>query len=186
MNRILNFIILIVFGVLLINCGPSIKTGYDFDTKENFERFSTFEYITFPENSQMNEYVLRRTKVYLNQHLEKKGMKQSADNPDLLIAIHTQVTSKVQVSNLGYAYAPQMYYWSSYGYFRSYGWELRAYHRGTLVVDFVDAKEKEMVWRGVAEGSIPEIPQSVKIDEIVNKAVNEMMKNYPPPPPKNN
>jgi hypothetical protein len=49
-------------------------------------------------------------------------------------------------------------------------------------VDFVDAKEKEMVWRGVADGSIPEIPQSTKIDRIVGEAVKRMMKNYPPPP----
>jgi hypothetical protein len=184
MNRIFNYLLLIIFGILLFNCAPTIKTDYHFDTNENFERFKTFNYLTFPENSQMNEYVLKRTKVYLSKHLESKGMRQSKENPDILIAIHTQVRSKIQISHLGYSYAPQTVYWSSYGYYGSYGWEAREFQTGTLVVDFVDAEDKEMVWRGVAEGSIPEIPQSVKIDEIVNKAINEMMKNYPPPPPK--
>jgi len=171
-------LVLIVFA---ISCSPSIKAGYDYDTKEDFSRFKTFDYLTFPDNSQMNEFVLKRTKTYLNQELKSKGLQQSSQNPDLLIAIHTRVRRKVQVGTLGYSYAPQVVYWSSYGYMGTYGWEIREYQKGTLVVDFVDAQEKEMVWRGVADGSTPEIPQTEKIDKIVNQAVKEMMKNYPPP-----
>jgi hypothetical protein len=74
-----------------------------------------------------------------------------------------------------------MVYWSSYGYYGTYGWEAREFQKGTLVIDFVDARDKTMVWRGIADGSIPETPQTVKLDEIVEKAINSMMENYPPP-----
>jgi hypothetical protein len=170
-----------VWIIFSITCGPTMKAGYDYDTKQDFVRFITYDYLTFPDNTQMNEFVLKRTKAYLNQELKSKGLQESSENPDLLIAIHTKVRSKVQVGNMGYAYAPQMYYWSSYGYFGTYGWEVREYQKGTLVVDFVDAQEKVMVWRGVADGSIPEIPQTEKIDKLVKQAVTEMMKYYPPP-----
>lgn len=181
MPRFIIVLLLFVLIVFSVSCSPTIKAGYDYDTKEDFTRFRTFDYLTFPDNSQMNEFVLKRTKAYLNQELKNKGMQQSSQNPDLLIAIHTQVRSKVQVGTLGYSYGPQVVYWSSYGYFGTYGWEVREYRKGTLVVDFVDAQQKEMVWRGVADGSIPEIPQTEKIDKIVNQAVKEMMKYYPPP-----
>lgn len=181
MKKIIFILKLMSFTVLTISCASSIKTDYHYDSKENFERFKTFDYITFPENSQINEYVLRRTKVYLNQHLKSKGMQQSSENPDLLIAIHTRVRSSIQISHLGYSYAPQMVYWSSYGYFGTYGWEAREFQEGTLVIDFVDAKDKAMIWRGIADGSIPETPQTVRLDEIVEKAINSMMENYPPP-----
>jgi hypothetical protein len=182
-----KFLLVLISSLLVIailSCAPAIKAGYDYDTKEDFSRYKTFDYLTFPENTQMNIFVLKRTKSLLTRELISKGLQQSSEKPDLLIAIHTRVRSRVQVGNLGYAYAPQVVYWSSYGYFGSYGWQVREYQKGTLVVDFVDAREKEMVWRGVAEGSLPDIPQTEKIEKIVNQAVKEMMKYYPPPPRK--
>jgi hypothetical protein len=184
MSKFIGVLLCLVWIIFSLSCGSSIKAGYDYNTDVDFSRFKTYNYITFPDNSLMNEFVLKRTKYYLNQELGSKEMRQSSEDPDLLIAIHTRVRSKVQVANLGYAYAPQMYYWSSYGYFGTYGWEVREYQKGTLVVDFVESQKKEMVWRGVADGSVPEIPQTEKIEKIVKQAVREMMKNYPPPPRK--
>lgn len=181
MKKTIFLPVMLGFAILTVHCASKIKTEYHYNSQENFERFKTFDYLTFPENSQINEYVLRRTKVYLNKHLESKGMQQSAENPDLLIAIHTRVERTIQISHLGYSYAPQMVYWSSYGYYGTYGWEAREFQKGTLVIDFVDARDKAMVWRGVADGSIPETPQTVKLDEIVEKAINSMMEKYPPP-----
>ena len=168
----------------MINCGPSIKAGYDYDTKENFARFKTYDYLTQPENTQMSELVLKRVKQAVDREMESKGLTKSSENPDLLIAIHTKVSSKVQVGTWGYSYSPTVVYWSSYGYSGTYGLQYREFQKGTLVVDIVESKAKEMIWRGVAEGSLPDIPRSEQIEKIVNKAVKEMMKNYPPPPPK--
>jgi hypothetical protein len=176
---------LVVFGTFLIHCGPSVKAGYDYDTKENFTRFKTYDYLTHPENTQMSELVLKRVKQAIDREMEPKGLKQSTENPDLLIAIHTNVRTKVQVGTWGYSYSPYVVYWSSYGYYGTYGMEYREFSKGTLVVDIVESKAKEMIWRGVAEGSIPDIPRSDRIEQLVNKAVKEMMKNYPPPPRKN-
>jgi hypothetical protein len=184
MNKIYYFLLLTVFGILIINCGPSIKAGYDYDTEENFARFKTYDYLTQPENTQMSELVLKRVKQAIDNELEMKGLNQMSENPDLLIAIHTNVRSKVQVGTWGYSYSPYVVYWSSYGYYGTYGLQTREFQKGTLVVDFVESGAREMIWRGVAEGSIPEIPRSEQIEKLVNKAVKEMMKNYPPPLPK--
>jgi hypothetical protein len=72
-------------------------------------------------------------------------------------------------------------YWSSYGYYGAYNIETREFKKGTLVLDFIDSKSKQMVWRGVGEGALPDVPRSDQIDKIVNKVVKEIMKKYPPP-----
>ncbi|UCF65414.1 MAG: DUF4136 domain-containing protein [bacterium] len=184
MKKILFLAIILIFALYGIQCAPAIKAGYDFDTEEDFTRFNTYSYLTHPENTQMSELVLRRVKQAIDRELTPKGLTMVSENPDIQIAIHTNVRSKVQLSTWGYSYSPYVVYWSSYGYFGTYGLEVREYQKGTLIVDFIDAQEKQMIWRGVAEGSLPDIPRSEQIEKIVNKAVKKMMKNYPPPPRK--
>jgi len=184
MMKVHSIIIIIIFSLALMQCAPSIKAGYDYDTEVEFSRYKTYDYLTHPENTQMSELVLKRVKQAIARELTPKGLTQVAENPDVQIAIHTNVRSKVQLSTWGYSYSPYVVYWSSYGYFGTYGLEVREYQKGTLIVDFIDAQEKQMIWRGVAEGSLPDIPRSEQIEKIVNKAVKAMMKNYPPPPRK--
>ncbi len=172
---------LLITLFILISCGPSIKVGYDYDTEKKFTEFKTFDFLTNPDNSQMNELALKRVKQALIRELSPKGMVQSSENPDLLIAIHTNVRTKVQIASYGYYYAPYTVYWSSYGYYGAYNIETREFKKGTLVLDFIDSKSKQMVWRGTGEGVLPEVPRSDQIEKIVNKAVKEIMKKYPPP-----
>jgi hypothetical protein len=174
--------ILLLIGILLFSCGSSIKVGYDFNTKENFAGYKTFNFMEHPQNLQMREYVLSRIKHAITNELNQKGLKMSEEKPDLLIAIHTQVNTKVNISSWGYNYAPYVVYWGSYGYYGDYGITARQYNKGTLVVDLVEPKTKEMIWRGVAESALPETPRSEQLDKVISKAVEKMMKNYPPPP----
>lgn len=181
MKNFLGSVLILVMLFFLIGCGPSIKVGYDYDTEKSFPEFKTFDFLTNPDNSQMNILALKRAKQAVIRELEPKGLLQSTENPDLLIAIHTNVRSKVQIASYGYYYAPYAVYWSSYGYYGAYNVEVREFQKGTLVLDFVDSKNKQMVWRGVGEGALPEVPRSEQIEKIINKAVKEIMKNYPPP-----
>jgi hypothetical protein len=51
------------------------------------------------------------------------------------------------------------------------------YEVGTLVLDFVDAKKKELVWRGTASGVIDPGKTAEQIDGIIAK----LLDNFPPP-----
>jgi len=50
---------------------------------------------------------------------------------------------------------------------------------GTITVDLVDAKQKELVWRATAKGKM-DYNKREKMLERANKAVAEMFKKYPP------
>jgi hypothetical protein len=49
---------------------------------------------------------------------------------------------------------------------------------GTLIVDIYDVKAKQLVWRGVAQGTLNE-KNSQKNMQLVDKAVAKMFKKYP-------
>ena len=51
---------------------------------------------------------------------------------------------------------------------------------GTLIIDLVDAKAKEMVWRGMASKALASSPSAEKMDENVKKVVAKVFENYPP------
>lgn len=92
-------------------------------------------------------------------------------------------------------------YWYGFGYpyfaisFPVYGYRPYGYARyghapggalsgvapGTLVVDVVDARTDELVWRGWAEGALWELPRPEQLDKYVAEVVAKLMKRFPPP-----
>jgi hypothetical protein len=54
----------------------------------------------------------------------------------------------------------------------------RNYKEGTLVIDMYDAKTKQLIWQGSAEGTLSD--KADKNEKNLNKAVAKMFKNFPP------
>jgi hypothetical protein len=52
------------------------------------------------------------------------------------------------------------------------------YQEGTLIVDMYDAKTKQLLWRGSAEGTLSD--KAAKNENKLNKAVAKMFKDFPP------
>jgi len=61
--------------------------------------------------------------------------------------------------------------------------EIKSHIAGTLVVDLVDAARNQVVWRGIATGSVA--PDPKKNRRTVQEAMKKMFASFPPPPPKN-
>jgi hypothetical protein len=69
------------------------------------------------------------------------------------------------------------------GFYRQPDWawgiittESRLITRGTLVIDLVDTKKNEVVWRGVAQGNVVNTEQAIRVIEQVTK---KMFRKYP-------
>jgi ribosomal 50S subunit-associated protein YjgA (DUF615 family) len=52
-------------------------------------------------------------------------------------------------------------------------------HKGELVVDVIDAKQKKLIWRGISTQKLSE--QRDKLMDQVNTAVEKLFKQYPVP-----
>jgi hypothetical protein len=51
---------------------------------------------------------------------------------------------------------------------------------GTLVVDILDGESHELLWRGSAEGALLDTRRSDQPQEVIDKIVREVLKEYPP------
>ena len=142
-----------------------------------------------PEKAQKDELTLKNIKYAANIQLEAKGLKVDLEKPDILIALHGGKEKKVDVEQWGYSYGSQdpawgRPYWarpllrgpeSDSLQYRS-GTDTYEYEVGTLIIDIVDAKTKELIWRGTAKGEINPDTARQDIDEAVKKIFN----NFPP------
>ena len=104
-----------------------------------------------------------------------KGLTEVTSAPDIYVAYSARVEDKQQVSpyynGLGYPYG------YGYGYYgRAYS-PVTQYKAGTVVIDIIDAKRKELAWRGTGQAQV----NQNTIDEAeTHRIVNGILSTYPP------
>lgn len=173
-----SLVLMIILIALAVSCS-SITTQYDYERGEDFSRFKTFSFLPVPPELAQNQLVVNRIGRAIISNLETKGLTETDSNPDLNIAVYTKVKDKVSVTSYGYGYAPAY----SFGYWGGVGMggtDVRQYEEGTLIIDLVDAQQKEMVWRGMASKALPSAPTPEKIDKIIDDIVAKIFEKYPP------
>lgn len=159
--------------VLMFGCATT-SVNYDYDKEYDFSALKAYEWMPMPQNVRVDEFWIKRVTSALSRELNAKGIKQAPDNPDFLIALHGSRESKVHVTDWGYSYGP---FGRHIGGSRV---DVHQYEQGTLIVDFVEAKTKQMVWRGIASRALePDLSPQEK-ERLINEAVIDMMKKFPP------
>ena len=157
----------------VLGCSTIYGVKYDYDKQVDFKSLRTYDWMTVPEKADIERLNVERVKKAVNAELQAKGLVMTSNNPDFLIAEHMGTKDKIQVEDWGYGYSRHGRYRRSHSY---------QYEEGSLVLDFVDTKSKEMIWRGVAKAVVDNIDTAEKAEKIVNEAVRKILKNYPPNP----
>ena len=112
--------------------------------------------------------------------MTKRGFASVAGNPDLLINIGILVENIVQTCETNwqtdgrYAYMGQ----------RNYSWksqevEVGRYSEGTATLHVVDAAKNSRLWKGSANGIVPE--KEKNLPEAVETGMTELFKKFPVP-----
>ena len=61
---------------------------------------------------------------------------------------------------------------------------MRRYEEGTLLIDFVDARTKQLIWRGWAVGVIENVgiiaSDPEKAEKKISSAVRKILEHFPP------
>lgn len=169
---------------------PGFTVNYSYDPEADFARFETYDWAPIPESAQTEELTVKNVKYAVRGRLAGKGLRPTSREPDLLIAMHTGREKRVELREWGYRYGDRFHgyggYWSGYyaypGFFGPTWTQYRRwvdryeYEIGTLILDFVDARSKELIWRGAVRGVV-EDPVSV---ERINEAVRTLLVHFPP------
>jgi hypothetical protein len=172
----MKLMIFFILGMMLISCNPlTIKS--DFDPDGDFAAYKTYHWVKMKSNKistksmNMNPFMRKRIRKMVEDKLAEKGLTSVEDkkSSDLLLALYFNSKRKLNVSHVsvGYGYGPWYYG----------GPVVSEYKEGTMVIDFVDAKKKELVWRGVASGIAHKDDYS---EEDVKYIVNRILNQYPP------
>jgi hypothetical protein len=166
----------------IVSCASIYGVEHDYDKKVDFANLKTYDWMPIPEKANIDSLSAQRVKSAVNSELKGKGLMMTSDNPDFLIAEHLGKKDKIQVTDWGYDYGPYRGYHGRYP--APGGVTVNEYEEGSLILDFVDAKSKKMIWRGVAKAVVDRADTPEKREKLINEAVHEILKNFPPKPNK--
>ena len=176
---------LIVTGlVALMTVGQALAVSVkeDYNPATDFSKYKSFRLKT--GRPAPNPFTQAKIDKAIMAELTAKGLTAAGDQAQLIIYTHVRlaVEKALDVSSFGYG-----------GYFGWGGWDgdfagtsvnVVDVPTGTLMVDMVDSTSEQMVWRGIASGTIPAHTTAEKTEKLINKAVAKMFKKFPPPPKK--
>lgn len=168
------FILLLAGGSLM---AQDVKVDYD-----NTFDFSTLKTFNMKlATSWDNPLSEKRVITEFETALTKKGWTKVEDqDADAVVLLHG-TTSQNKTLNTFYSGYPS-YRWGGWGGMSTATTTVNEYTVGTLVVDIFDAKSKNLVFRGIAQGELSDKPE--KNQKKLSKAAEKMFKDFPPKPKK--
>ncbi|WP_395046800.1 DUF4136 domain-containing protein [Flavobacterium sp.] len=166
--------ILITF--LLASCSP-VRVNSDYDKKTDFSVYKTYAFHkTGIDKVEISDFDKKRILRSIDEEMTTKGFTKS-ETPDLLININTKAEKNINVSQFN----------ANYGYGWGLGWSppywganysVNTNTEGTLIIDLIDAKKKELIWQGEGVGYLTK--NTDKKDENIKSFVNSILAQYPP------
>ncbi|WP_455221508.1 DUF4136 domain-containing protein [Kaarinaea lacus] len=172
-------------------CAP-IDVRIDYNKKVNFEKYKTYGVI---DNEQPDIVDINISKEALDdlivgaidKALMEQGFYRDKD-PDFYITYYFVVDAKtneyivqgyysdIYYSNLGYGGPPPV----SSATLENKQLRKSTYEQGMLMLDIVDSKTKERIWRGYAQSRIGIYKEPEKQKERATTAINKILANFPP------
>jgi hypothetical protein len=160
---------------------------YNFAQGEDFSKYKTYKWVDLKGADQADQLTEKQIKTAIDTNLATKGLqKVDSDTADLYVDIQTAIGTEKQFTsyNTGWGYGPG---WgrSWYGYgggmtsMTTTG-STSTIYVGQLGLDMYDSAKKELVWRGVASKTIDPKAKPEKQQKNITKAVDKLLKNYPP------
>ncbi len=170
----LNHIILLLLLLVFTASCATVSVNYDYDPDVNFTNLKTFNWMPDPKRAKKHGLTLKRVKTAVKRELKSKGISLVYEYPDFLIAIHGDKQLRTTITDWGYSPGRYGWHWGRGGI------DVYQYEEGTLILDFIDANNKELIWRGTATGIVDPDLSPEKRTENINKAVAKTLENFPP------
>lgn len=166
----------LLFIFLLSSCS-SVRVYSDFDSRAEFSQYKTYAFHKKGiDRVQISELDKKRILHAIDNELSKKGMSKS-ENPDLLINFFTKEREQLDVNqfNMGWGYG---WGWGWSPFLWGGNTYVSSSTQGTLYIDLIDAKKKELIWQGEGVGTITENRREK--ENQINEFVAKILAQFPP------
>jgi len=181
--KILYRLMPLLLLVFIMSCS-SVTVKTDFDPEYDFSTFKTYRWASAKElnpNDELAQHPLiqKRVMAAVDKTLTAKGMqKVESGDADVVVVAHAESKERMQVTQTGGGYYHPWYnpWWGPYGgsTYVSY------YEQGTLVLDIVSWKTKELAWRGMGTSILKDYSDSEEMQKDLDVMVAKIMADYPP------
>ena len=164
-------------SIIIFSCN-SIRVFSDYDKNVDFANYKNFSfYESRIDQLSISDLDKNRIINSIKSNLDSLGIKENI-NSDILVNFNVDATKQIIVSGhpyLNYGYRP--YSWGyNYGY-NSFHSFTSSRVKGELIIDFIDAKTKRLVWQGIGHGYIDIYMKNR--DEQINNFVKQIIDKYP-------
>lgn len=182
-----------IFTLLLIGCGPKVDTNKK--TSRDLSNYSSYSFLpnqdTIKNSDYDNAYVNEIVIDEINQNMKEENYRLERNQPDLLVYYHLMFDEEMAV-NASPVYTNYSYYRPGYyvgPYYRNYaynnyftvprvagtGIEQIPYKEGTIVIDLIDRRTNEIVWRGKAN----DVVDPANLDSELRSYIDAIFEQYP-------
>jgi len=181
-----SFITLGVAAAMVAGCGASVEYNSDYDPTADFSNIRTYQWAQRTTSGDddprvYNDITMRKVKYAVDQALEAKGMRMVSNNPDVYVAWHGAINGKMSLqtvsSNYGYGYGWYGYGGMGMGTSTTY---VNEWDEGTLLVDIIEGRKKELIWRGSAQAELKKRQDPQEGQAYLNDVVVKMLAGFPP------
>lgn len=194
MKKVKLVVILFIAGTIMTSCGSGSNISKE--SAKKLKRYNTYSYLPDKDTIASKKYDNKRIYEVListiNNNMAAEDFALDNRQPDVLIYIHTMFDEKVEVNanpvytNFSY-YRPGLHigpYYKDYTYDNYFtiqritgddAIKLLPYKEKSIVIDFIDRRTNEILWRGTANEEIG----SRRMERDLRSYVDEIFKKFP-------
>jgi hypothetical protein len=175
-------LILLAGAVALVSSCSGIRVSTMVAPSANLAGLSRFRVLTPPTRRDgrrdpgdpmlVNSITNRALHADLEQAFRSRGYALDPRNPEFNVAYYASAREKLDVTLWDYGYRPR---WGGWG--RPPGYMARPFTEGTVIVDVVDARTGELLWRGRATAEVSDDLNQFQKD--LRAVADEIVKKFP-------
>lgn len=175
-----NFLTL-PLAILLLAMGSctSVRVLSDYDREADFNTYKSYAFFkTGIDKAEISDLDKKRILRAIEAEMNSRGFVKS-ENPDLLVSIFTKEKERVDVYNnaWGWGWGYWAPYWGWPGY---YGNNVSTSTEGSLYIDLIDARTRDLVWQGRGVGTLNNTSNVARKEERIREFVSQILEEYPP------
>jgi len=179
----------------LVTTAALAQDSYDYRRDVNFAGIRTFAFKATPPMDPVaaktttydSPLVRERTNAAIAAQLESRGMRHVDENPDVYIVTRRSFEMEYTYYG-GYGWGPYAgigyggpYYGGGWGGWNGWNGGVYAELQGALTVDMEDARNGELLWRGIETKRVHQTSKPAKRDKRVFEEVKDVFKHFPTP-----
>jgi hypothetical protein len=172
-----NLFIVLCSLIFLLSCssaksGKYINVDYVYDPEVDFNALKSYNWFPIPEKKARYWLIIKQIKLEMKIQMKVRGLTMVTENPDFLIAIHGGIQYWLDYTEWAYLHD----HYEEYASKRKT--DFSQYSDDTLIVDFIDAETKTLIYRATAIVPISIEPAPEKRQKKISNAVTKILDAY--------